>query len=191
MSMSGARKPSGPDNVFLTGFMGSGKSTVGPLLARARGSDFVDTDTWIERVVALSVADIFARQGEPAFRELEAKAIAQVCAREGQVIALGGGALVHPESLALVRQRGVLVYLRTSTEELVQRLKPEIGYRPLLAGVTSESELAARISRLRAARESLYTSAHFIVDTDGRKPETVASLIQAALLNVGRDGVVS
>jgi shikimate kinase len=189
--MSGARKPSGPDNVFLTGFMGSGKSTVGPLLARARGSDFVDTDTWIERVVALSVADIFARQGEPAFRELEAKAIAQVCAREGQVIALGGGALVHPESLALVRQRGVLVYLRTSTEELVQRLKPEIGYRPLLAGVTSESELAARISRLRAARESLYTSAHFIVDTDGRKPETVASLIQAALLNVGRDGVVS
>ena len=186
MSMTGARKPSGSDNIFLTGFMGSGKSTVGPLLARVRGSDFVDTDVWIERAAAQSIAKIFSVQGELAFREMENRTIAQLCSRTGQVIALGGGAIVNPDNLALIKGHGLLIYLRTSTEELVRRLAPEIGHRPLLAGVATEADLELRISNLRIAREPLYNEAHYVIDTDGKKPETVSSLIQEALKNVGQ-----
>src|SRR5215207_11166032 len=103
---------SGPSpNLVVAGFMGTGKSTIGPLVARALAWPFVDTDALVEREAGMPVKEIFATQGEPAFRALERSAVCEATGLEHVVISIGGGALLDPENASTLKTRGVVVLL--------------------------------------------------------------------------------
>lgn len=150
--------------MWLVGMMGAGKSTVGPALARRLGRPFVDTDAEIERESGLAVAEIFARQGEEAFRERERETIER-CVGRATVVALGGGAIVRCDVRRIVLGSGTLVYLRASPDTLLSRLG-DCASRPLLAG-TAPGRLRERLAELLAEREPAYRHAALCVDTDG------------------------
>jgi len=170
------------NNFFLTGFMGSGKTTVGLRLSRELGSrekrwTFVDTDQLIEERAGISVSEIFKNQGEPAFRALEAEVIGLVCSRRDLVVALGGGALLKDSSRKRVLESGTLVFLQASVETLAKRLEKET-HRPLLAGLTGES-LRTKIGEMLRQREPLYRKAHVAIATDGKEPIDIAREVMA------------
>src|SRR3954469_10965926 len=105
--------------IFLTGFMGVGKTTVGKLLAKERGVAFIDTDHWIEKHAGKTVAEIFAKDGEERFRELEREALAEL-ARDSssRVIGLGGGAILDPANQKILLETGTVVWLRANPETI-------------------------------------------------------------------------
>ena len=156
--------------------MGSGKSTVGPLLAERLGGPFVDTDAAVEAAAGLSVADLFAREGEAGFRARERAAI-EAAAGQGAVVALGGGAVAQPGVLARLREGGTLVYLRATLETLLARVGSGAG-RPLLEAADAP---AAALEALLAARAAYYESADLVIDTDGRTPAEVADEVARKL----------
>ncbi|MCA9642673.1 MAG: bifunctional shikimate kinase/3-dehydroquinate synthase, partial [Myxococcales bacterium] len=161
--------PSRP--LLLTGFMGTGKSTVGRLLADSAGVDFCDLDTEIERRALKSVREIFADDGEAGFRSLEAQALRDVLsARRAQVVALGGGALLKREQRLLALERGVVVCLQADVDELLRRLSGDTS-RPLLDAPDPRS----RILELMDARRASYAEAHLQLATAGKQPEALAS----------------
>lgn len=163
--------------VYLTGFMGTGKSVVGRALARRLRRPFVDLDAVIERKTGLSVADVFARRGERSFRRLEHDALKRVARRGGTVVALGGGALIDPSNRKLVDETGVLVRLTCERRELVRRLRPSRAERPLLAGGGLETRVAALVK----ARAGAYHRARWSVSTTTRSAEAAAALIARRL----------
>ena len=112
-------------NLVLIGYRGSGKGTVGRLLADRLGRPFVDTDALIEQAEGASVREIFSDRGEPAFREAEARIVRQVAALDEQVIAVGGGAVLRRENVELLRANGWLVWLRAEAEELHRRIQAD------------------------------------------------------------------
>jgi len=158
--------------IYLMGFMGVGKSAVGKELARLLRRPFVDLDLSIERAAGSSVASLFARRGEEAFRKLERAALLRAAKRPGVVVALGGGTLLDPRHRAIVA-KGVLVSLSCSRAELVRRLLPARDKRPLLAG----GPLGAKIGKLLAARKNAYSGADIEVSTTTNSPEAAARLI--------------
>ena len=155
--------------VFLTGFMGSGKSTLAPLLAGRLGYNLVDIDTEIERAAGRSITEIFRGKGEMYFREVETAMLRSVVAVPGRVVSLGGGTLTAPENLELVKRTGLLVYLKTSPEEIFKRMRAKTD-RPLLDSEDGkrldDNELKVRISALLKAREPMYEQAHLTIVTD-------------------------
>jgi shikimate kinase len=159
--------------IVLVGFMGAGKSTVGQLLAAKLGVGFTDSDHAIEARAGKPVAEIFAADGEPAFRQLEHDVIAGLLA-DGGVLALGGGAAAHAGTRENLRAAGVpVVYLRVSYAEAINRVGGDQG-RPMLA--------RPDVAGLYAARDPLYAQAATItVDVDGREPGDIASDILARL----------
>lgn len=163
-------------NVYLTGFMGSGKSAVGQALARRLRRPFVDLDRQIESEVGLTVAAIF-EGGEAVFRRKEAQVLRRVSKRSGCVVALGGGALLAAENRQRVAGSGVLVRLSCAESELWRRLKPDLAVRPLLDGPSPRQTL----SRLLKARRGAYKNASFSLSTTRRSPEQAAALIAAWL----------
>ncbi len=158
--------------IYLTGFMGTGKSVVGRELARLLRRPFVDLDLSIESAAGSSVASLFARRGEAAFRKLERKALLRAAKRQGVVVALGGGTLLDPRHRAVVA-KGLLVNLSCSRAELVRRLGPARASRPLLAG----GSLSARIGKLLSERRDAYAVADFSVSTTVNSPKTAAMII--------------
>lgn len=164
-------------NVYLTGFMGVGKSAVGRALARRLRRPFVDLDAAVERAAGASVAEVFARRGERAFRRLEARALAAAARRSGVVVALGGGALLDRRGRALVAGTGVLVRLTCSRRELVRRLRPGRAGRPLLAG----GALTTRVAALMKARRAAYGRADVTTSTTGLSTAAVAAAIARRL----------
>ncbi len=160
--------------VYLTGFMGTGKTAVGRALAKRLGRPFVDLDARVERAAGTSVARLFEKRGEKAFRRLERSALVETAGRGGLVVALGGGALLDKRNLALVEKTGVLVRLSCSRRELVRRLRPSRFTRPLLAG----GSLDKRVERLLAARRNAHGDAKIIISTTHRSTSAAAALIQ-------------
>lgn len=158
--------------IYLTGFMGTGKSVVGKELARLLRRPFVDLDLSIERAAGSSVASLFARRGEEEFRRLERKALLRAAKRAGVIVALGGGTLLDPRNRALVK-KGLLVSLSCSRAELVRRLGPARASRPLLAG----GSLGARVVQLLKERKDAYAGADISISTTTNSPEAAASLI--------------
>lgn len=176
--------------IYLTGFMGSGKSTIGPILANVLGYDYADLDAVVEAEEGRAVQAIFAEDGEAVFRRLEAAALHRTAGRERVVVALGGGALAREDNLRFALDHGTVVYLRVPVAQLVQRLQKSPTERPLLQGddgrPLSHAALTARIESILAAREPFYERAHVVFDVGKRDVgRTVDALVQA-LRRAGR-----
>jgi shikimate kinase len=156
------------ERVFLTGFMGSGKSTIGPILANTLGWSFVDLDHAIEVSAGRTITEIFGQQGEPAFREIERNILGELAAGRHTVIALGGGTIADERNFKLVSRNGILVYLKIPPEQLIHRLKKKTN-RPMLAGQHSirldDTTLQSRVVELHRIREPFYNMADVVVET--------------------------
>ncbi len=163
-------------NVYLTGFMGSGKTSVGRQLAKLLKRPFKDLDEEVERTANRSVAELFTR-GEGAFRKAESAALARLCAQDGLVVALGGGALLSAKNRRLVSKSGVLAALTCSESELWRRLRLEPQKRPLLGPRPDR----ARLRRLLARRLGLYGKADISISATRRTPVQAAALIAKRL----------
>ena len=172
-----------PSRIYLTGFMGSGKSTVAWALAHRLGWTYVDLDRLIEVLTRRSVADHFA-EGEAAFRSAEQATLARTFDRERIVVATGGGALVAPGAMEAARAVGHVVYLRLNPEALAARLEADATPRPLLTGPTGRLQgtaLQTRVAALLAERGPWYAQADLTVEADGLSPDAVAVAVEAAL----------
>jgi shikimate kinase len=166
---------SGPTrNIALIGMMGSGKSTVGRLLAERLGWTLIDTDERIVAEVGKPIADIFRDDGEPAFRAIEARVVAVASEEREAVIALGGGAILREDSRDRLWSNGGVVWLSASPEENEARAA-QSERRPLLEGHADRVEAARTILR---QREPLYALAHWKEDTSGRTPEEIATSLE-------------
>jgi shikimate kinase len=172
----------GPRRIVLTGFMGSGKSTVGPLVARRLGWSFVDVDEAIEAEAGVTITELFARNGEAAFRERERAAIARLAERDALVMALGGGAIEHEgtRTLLLSDSATLLVHLEVELATTLRRCQGTEQVRPVLA---DHANLAARYER----RLPLYRQAHFSLVVDTLVPEQVVdAIVNAAAAGCGK-----
>jgi shikimate kinase len=164
--------------IVLTGFMGSGKSTVGPLLAARLGWSFLDVDEAIEAEAGATSAELFARHGEASFREREQAAIARLCAGEALVLALGGGAIEHAgtRALLLTAPGTLLIHLEVELATTLARCCGTEHTRPILA---DQANLASRYAR----RLPLYRTAHVSIPVDALTPaEAVDAILLAARL---------
>ena len=164
-----SRPPAGAI-VYLLGFMGAGKTTVGAALGESLGRPVVDLDARVEAAAGLSIVEIFARHGEAFFRQLEFQALQEVSARPGQVVCLGGGTYCRPESVELVNRTGFSVWLDCPAEELARRC---LGMHPPRPLARDAREFAA----LNQRRLEFYRQAHARVSTAGRPVAAVVAEI--------------
>lgn len=134
-------------NIVLTGFMGSGKTTFGKKLAQRSGLTFLDMDAEIEAQAGMPIVDIFSTHGEPYFRKLEHTFLQSLSQQQNLVLSTGGGIVLNPDSMAILKQCGTIVFLSPSPEILLERLAGDTT-RPVIAGKTSEEILALYQTRL-------------------------------------------
>ncbi len=171
--------------VYLFGFMTSGKTTLGKILANVLGWDFVDLDKEIEAREKMTVHEIFENKGEKYFRELEQKILRETSERERIVISLGGGTLNSDETAKFLNERGVTVYLKVEPESLYMRLKNKID-RPLfrdlvLSENASKEDFIARIKTLLSEREKYYGQAQITVSSDSQRIGKTVDLLASKL----------
>jgi shikimate kinase len=163
--------------VVLVGTMGAGKTTVGGLLAEAWGVGFRDTDQDVEAAAGKSVQDIFVDEGEQEFRARERAAVADALATHDGVLALGGGAVLDPETRAVLTGHRV-VFLRVGISDAAQRVGLGVA-RPLLLG-----NVRGRVKQLIEERSPVYEGlATYVVDTDGLTPEQVAAAVEVVMVS--------
>jgi len=168
--------------VTLIGYRATGKTTLAKLLAERLGWDWIDADVEIEHRAGKSIAKIFAEEGEPAFRDLEARVIADLCRSEHLVLAAGGGAPLRLESRQAMRQAGQVVWLKARPETIGARMSGDAttaSRRPSLTDKNPWDEIV----QLLQVREPIYReTAHFAIDTEGKSPTelTVEILTQLA-----------
>ena len=169
-----AADPSLP-HLILVGLPGAGKSTVASMLARRLSRTFLDFDAEISRREGLSIAEIFAQHGEPAFRQMERALTEEVALFGGMVLAPGGGWVSQPETIALLRPASRLIYLKISPAGALRRMGRKVAGRPLLLRPNPGGEL----ERLLATRQAVYESADFVVDVENIDSQRVTDTIQA------------
>jgi shikimate kinase len=168
--------------IVLIGFMASGKTTVGRLVAERMQRRFLDLDHLVEQTAGMKIAELFRTQGEPAFRKAEAEALRQALAQENVVLATGGGAACREDNLQAMLASGYVVALSAPPAEVLKRTGGASG-RPLL---DRAADPLAEAQRLLAEREPFYARAHLRVDTVGKAPPDVAAEIVAAVRQEGR-----
>lgn len=162
-------------NIYLVGFMGVGKSAIGKRLARHLGFQFIDSDHAIEKMQGKSIPEIFATEGETAFRKLEAAFIDSGHPEHNAVISCGGGLVCQPGMEQKLRDKGVVFCLFASLESILERTSRN-NNRPLLAG----DDRAEKIRTLLAEREPIYRRVGVSISTEGRSiPEVVKSIARA------------
>jgi len=173
-----------PSRIYLTGFMASGKSTVGPLLAREVGYRFIDLDAFVEAREGQPLAGLFASGGEAAFRSAERAALEETTRMARVVVSTGGGTLANEANLQTALGAGVVVHLR-APEPLVLRRLRRGRLRPLLLDAHGErltgAALEARVQELLAARAPFYARAHLTVDSTAAPPRAVARTLVRTL----------
>ncbi|WP_459930421.1 shikimate kinase [Desulfosporosinus burensis] len=167
-------------NIVLIGFMGTGKSTVGKRLAQALNWDFVDTDNEIGEVTNLSVTEIFRRHGETRFRSEESIVVARLSQLDHIVIATGGGTVLNPLNWKALAQKGTVIGLHASLEEILNRIGHK-NDRPLLKGSKEE------IEKLWSERQGCYAQADFIIDTSQKNIDEVVSEILTILRRINNN----
>lgn len=172
-------------NILLIGYRGTGKSTVGRLLAARLGWAFVDADDEVERRAGKSIAEVFAEEGEPAFRDLEQQVVADLTERSQCVVSLGGGAVLREENRAAiarcVNEGGSVVWLTASASTIHARLQADAATAQRRPQLTQQGGLA-EIEQLLREREPLYRAcASFQLDTQSQSPEEIAAAIARRL----------
>lgn len=163
-------------NIFLTGFMGCGKTSVGRVLSSRLGCQFVDLDEAIVSDAGVSINEIFSSQGEPAFRRLESQALARISKLAAVVVSTGGGAVLAQQNRTLMRQSGSIVNLTAGVEAIVARLNGD-SERPLLQGDAS----IERVRDMLEGRERYYADADLRIDTTAKTVEAVVAEILDAM----------
>lgn len=165
-------------NLVLVGMMGTGKSTVGRILAGRLDRPFVDTDAAIETRTGRTVAQLFAELGERRFRALEAEEVRGVAALRGQVVAVGGGAVLDPANVTHLRGTGDLVLLDGDPAALAARIAAQQGDDPARPLLAAHADPAAALAALRRAREDAYlAAASHTIDTTAADPDEVADAV--------------
>ena len=159
-------------NLALIGFMGTGKTSVGRHVAEQLGFEFIDTDELIQADTGRTIADIFARDGEPAFRALEKQVVRKLSTREKTLIATGGGLPTNEENLAALKSFALVICLWASPEKIWERVKNQ-SHRPLL----HDADPQKKIRELLAVREPFYKQADVLINTDLRSVREAAQQI--------------
>ncbi len=167
----------GARSIVLVGMMGVGKSSIGRRLGARLGIPFVDADAEIEAAAGMSIADIFARHGEADFRGGEARVIARLLESGPQVLATGGGAVMNPDTRALIKAKGVSVWLNAEFDVLMRRISKRRHERPLL----QTDDPAAMLRELLAAREPIYAQSDLTVQSREGPHEAIVNEIMVAL----------
>ena len=146
-------------SIALLGYRGSGKSTIGKRLADRLWQPFVDTDELVVRKAGMSIREIFDKQGEPAFRDLESQVVAEVSALAEHVIALGGGAVLREENRKVLKEAGLkLIYLRCEPDELLKRIQADPASPDARPDLTDLGGGIAEVRKVLAEREPIYRS---------------------------------
>jgi shikimate kinase len=167
----------GDRSIVLIGMMGVGKSSIGRRLGSRLGVPFVDADTEIERAAGMSIADIFARHGEAAFRSGEARVIARLLNGGPQVLATGGGAVMNEATRALIKERGVSVWLSAELDLLLRRISKRKAERPML----QTDDPAATLRDLLTTRQPIYAQADITVQSRDVPHDAIVTEIIEAL----------
>lgn len=171
-----------PQNIFLVGLMGAGKTSVGRMLAKRMNKDFYDADSEIERATGVKIPVIFDIEGESGFRAREEKVIERLTALHDIVLATGGGAVLSPINRDRLRQHGHVIYLRAAPEDLWRRTRRDRN-RPLL----QTANPLAKLKELHAQRDPLYSEvADLVVDTGAQSVGTLTTHIQQLLTGLGQ-----
>lgn len=165
-------------SIILIGYMGCGKSTIGKRLSYARRTPFLDTDKLIERRVNMTISELFEKEGEEYFRDLETACIKDLLKENGEyIIAVGGGLALREENRKLLKQLGTVVYLQAKWETIYERVKKDTT-RPLLQGANPQE----KIQSMMAKRAPIYQSAaDVIIDVDGKSFEEIINEIGEAV----------
>ena len=158
--------------IFLTGLMGSGKTTVGKLLARRLGWGFADTDVLVERLAKKKVPAIFAEDGEAHFRRLESRALAGLAGKRKMVVATGGGIVAKASNRAWLKRHGLVVHLAVAQRSLLKRLDARDRSRPLLAGGAKKA-----LANLARKRAPFYAQAGIRVKASGSPKQVCAGIL--------------
>ena len=164
-------------NIVLTGFMGTGKTSVGKCLAKELNLRFIDTDDLIEKEAGTNIKEIFAKFGEGYFRRLESKVINEISSHTDRIISTGGGAVVSMLNLEALKKNSIVISLMASIDTILLRIGNG-DERPLI----SEGDKKEAISNLLKVREPFYRKADFIIDTTGK---TVSEVVEEILKTVG------
>lgn len=185
---AGQEAPAAPRKIALVGLRGSGKSSVGALLALQLRRSFVDLDRELERAWAreherLSAGEVLAREGEPVFRALESRVLFEaLAAPEPLVIACGGGVVTGEENRRRLRAEAWVIWLQAPVDELARRLRGDTTFRPPLSGAGTIEELGALGEQRRVWYEEV---AHLVFRTEGLTPEQVARVVGSGLGGLG------
>lgn len=157
--------------VYLTGFMTSGKSTIGPILANVLGLEFYDLDKEIEEEEKQTIVEIFEKHGENYFRELESKVLERISESKSAVISLGGGTITNKKNFDLLKKTGKIIYLKVSPDNLYKRLKNKIDrplFKDMVLDENSEEDFLHRINEMLEKRREYHEKADFIIETDSQ-----------------------
>jgi shikimate kinase len=167
-------------NIVLTGFMGTGKTAVSRELARLTGFAQVDVDSEVEKAAGMTISEIFARFGEPRFRDMETEEVKKAAAGRNVIISTGGGVVMRQDNMDALRTTGVVVCLRATPETILKRTGKDSS-RPLL----QVEDPLGKINELLALRRPYYEKADIMVDTDGKSPPEVAEEILDRMKRTG------
>jgi shikimate kinase len=163
-------------NIYIVGFMGTGKTVAGRALAKQLRSDFVDLDSCIEEKEGTSIADIFKAKGEEHFRVLEKQELLTASVKKGAVISCGGGIVIDPENMELMKGTGLCICLSASPQEILKRIGAT-SHRPLL----HNADPLDRIQKLLSDRDAYYRQADIIIDTTNLSVEEIVDTILKTL----------
>ena len=167
--------------LYLIGFMGVGKTTIGKQIAAFNKVVFIDTDSQIEKETSKSIKEIFETDGEIAFRKLETDTIRSI--NRKAIIACGGGLPAHNNNIEYLKYNGTVIYLKASTETLIKRLEKNKNKRPLISKLTND-KLLEFIRKILKEREETYKQADYTIETDNKTVKEVLREINSLLLTI-------
>lgn len=162
--------------IFLIGFMGSGKTTVGNALARKLNYSFTDLDSFIENKTGKSIYDIFADEGEEKFRKTEHKALKELCKKDDIVISCGGGTPCFYNNIDIINKKGLSVYIKYPIGKLKSRLLPKMGKRPMLKNIFTHEDLESFIKQMIYEREKFYLKSKLVLYNPKGTKNIIASV---------------
>ena len=166
-------------NIFLIGMMGSGKSQTGPDLAKMINYAFVDTDDVIEKASKQSIADIFEKDGETVFRDLEKQVLKEISQHHSLVIATGGGLVTIPENWGILHQ-GIVIWLDLDLKRSIKRIESDYKKRPLL----NDDDLSQTFRQIYESRKPMYSESDLRIEVEEQSPYEVASMIAEHLPSI-------